>query len=133
MLCTIRVDGAENDGQPMEVMAVLEEADAATHIPGTGEEAYVVVDPRSITLYATPADSSARNVFYGEIVQVLHLGAAIGLEGKDDGRVRVSILLDRSLPPLTAEITEASAARMELSEGKMIYAAFKATEARAYT
>jgi molybdopterin-binding protein len=40
-----------------------------------------------------------------------------------------------TFPPtmLTAEITEASAGRMQLSEGKSVYATFKATEARAYT
>ena len=52
---------------------------------------------------------------------------------ENDGRVRVSMSVDDSLPPLTAEITEASAKRMELNEGKIIYATFKATEARAYT
>jgi molybdate transport system ATP-binding protein len=51
----------------------------------------------------------------------------------EDGRVRVSIMLDAATAPLMAEITEASAGRMELSEGKSIYATFKATEARAYT
>src|SRR6266567_3012562 len=58
-----------------------------------------------------------------------------GNGGERDGRVRVSILLDGSADstPLTAEITEASANRMDLHEGKTLYAAFKATEARAYT
>jgi len=41
--------------------------------------------------------------------------------------------VDDSVPLLTAEVTEASASRMELSEGKMMYATFKATEARANT
>jgi len=100
----------------------------------------VVVDPRSITLYQTAPDSSARNIFHGEIVQLLRLGTPAAATGNgDDGRVRVSILLDApassTFPPtmLTAEITEASAGRMQLSEGKRIYATFKATEARAYT
>ena len=92
-----------------------------------------MVDPRSITLYQAPPDSSARNIFYGEIVQVLRLDNATINGGRNDGRVRVSIMLDASLPPLTAEITAASAARMELIEGKSIYATFKATEARADT
>jgi molybdate transport system ATP-binding protein len=42
-------------------------------------------------------------------------------------------MLNDDVPPLTAEITGASARRMELYEGKTIYASFKATEARAYT
>ena len=129
-LCTIQL---QQENHPIEVMAALEEHLQGSKTPAVGEEAFVVVDPRSITLYQKPPDSSARNVFCGEIVQVLRLDTSIGNEERHDGRVRVSILLNTSIPPLTAEITGASAARMELSEGKTVYASFKATEARAYT
>jgi molybdate transport system ATP-binding protein len=129
-LCTIKL---QNGKHPLEVMAALEDNLQASRIPEIGEEAFVVVDPRSITLYQNPPDSSARNVFRGEIVQILRLDTPTGREGRFDGRVRVSILLDNTMPPLTAEITDASAVRMELREGKAIYAAFKATEARAYS
>src|SRR5437763_893528 len=129
-LCTIQLHNGEH---PIEVMAAWEEHIQLTGLPGIGEEAFVVVDPRSITLYQAAPDSSARNIFHGEIVQVLRLGTATTNAGYNDGRVRISIMLDASMPPLTAEITEASAARMELHEGKSIYATFKATEARAYT
>ena len=129
-LCTIKL---QNGKHPLEVMAALEDNVQASRIPEIGEEAYVVVDPRSITLYQNPPDSSARNVFRGEIVQILRLDTPSGREGRYDGRARVSILLDNTMPPLTAEITDASAVRMELREGKAIYAAFKATEARAYS
>jgi len=91
-------------------------------------------------LYQTAPDASARNIFHGEIVQLLRLGTPAPATGNgDDGRVRVSILLNipasSTLSPtlLTAEITRASAGRMQLSEGKSVYATFKATEARAYT
>jgi molybdate transport system ATP-binding protein len=47
--------------------------------------------------------------------------------------VRVSILLNNATAPLTAEVTEASVARMGLREGQTISASFKATEASAYT
>ena len=104
----------------------------STPAPTDYEDAYVVVDPRSITLYSTVHDSSARNVFRGEIVQLLRLGSQSSGGDASDGRVRVSIMVDASMPPLIAEITEASATRMELSEGKSIFATFKATEARAY-
>ena len=129
-LCTIQLQQVNH---PIEVMAALEEHLQGSKTPAVGEEAFVVVDPRSITLYQKPPDSSARNVFGGEIVQVLRLDTSIGKEERHDGRVRVSILLNTSIPPLTAEITGASAARMELCEGKTVYASFKATEARAYT
>jgi len=101
-------------------------------VPAIGEEAYVIVEPRSITLYQAPPESSARNVFRGEIVQVLRLGVSLRTDGENE-HVRISILLDEDLPPLTAEITEASVLRMELHEGKTVYASFKATEASVYT
>jgi molybdate transport system ATP-binding protein len=130
-LCTIQL---QNNSRPgIELSAALEEHMHAGTMPGAGDEAYVLVDPRSITLYQTLPDSSARNVFQGTIVQLLPLGAPFGNNSEHDGRVRVSILVDDSTLPLTAEITEASANRMELIEGKMMYATFKATEARAYT
>ena len=151
-ICTIRLDDDHERG--IEISATLEEHLRADKVPGAGEEAYVVVDPRSITLYQTAPDSSARNTFRGEIVQLLHLGASGNAGNRDDGRVRVSMQLDTArratarvapiprgattdlslpAPLLTAEITAASAARMELQEGKIVYATFKATEARAYT
>jgi len=130
-LCTIQL---QNNSRPgIELSAALEEHMHAGKMPGAGDEAYVLVDPRSITLYQTLPDSSARNVFQGTIVQLLHLGAPFGNNSEHDGRVRVSILVADATLQLTAEITEASAKRMQLSEGKMMYATFKATEARAYT
>src|SRR5437763_2585729 len=128
-MCTILL---QYNGRPgIELSAALEEQ--AQKLPGAGEEAFVLVDPRSITLYQSLPDSSARNVFQGTIVQLLHLGAPFDSRTEHNGRVRVSLIVDDSVLPLTAEITEASASRMELSEGKIIYATFKATEARAYT
>ncbi len=134
-MCVIQL---QNGHQSVEITAALKERGGAGkevptgHIPTVGEEAYIIVEPRSVTLYASPPDSSARNVFCGRIVQILHLGAFPGETASNDGRVRVSLLVDNSMPPLTAEITETSAHRMQLSEGKQVYAAFKATEAWAY-
>src|SRR5204863_3320949 len=47
-LCTIQLN---NGGQPIEVMAAWEEYIQFARLPGIGEETFVVVDPRSITLY----------------------------------------------------------------------------------
>jgi molybdate transport system ATP-binding protein len=131
-ICAVRI----HDGQqPFEVVAALKEH-SPTHdaLPAIGEEAYVIVDPRSITLYPSPPNGSARNVFPGKIVQVLRLNSS-NLHSSD-GHMRIAITLDAndpSYPPITAEITEASANRMALQEGQAIYAAFKATEASAYS
>jgi len=128
-MCTIQL---QNNGRPgIELSAALEEH--IQKLPEPGDEAFVLVDPRSITLYQTLPDSSARNVFQGTIVQLLNLGTPFGNNSEHSGRVRVSMSVDDSVPLLTAEVTEASASRMALREGKMMYATFKATEARAYT
>ena len=128
-MCTIQL---QNNGWPgIELSAALEEQ--MQKLPESGDEAFVLVDPRSITLYQTLPDSSARNVFQGTIVQLLNLGTPFEKNSEQSGRVRVSMSVDDSVPLLTAEVTEASASRMALSEGKTMYASFKATEARAYT
>ncbi len=123
--CTIELN---NNEHPLAITAAMEQQSPVE----TGEDAFVVVDPRSVTLYQRPPEASARNVFFGEIVQVLRLGSSIASNG-EDGRVRISIKLAAATAPLTAEITEASATRMQLREGKSVYATFKASEARAYT
>jgi molybdate transport system ATP-binding protein len=131
-ICVIRV---QNDGrEDIEIKAALEAEAQSNHSPHEGEEAYVVVDPRSITLSLLPPEGSASNVFHGKIIQVLRLESSAGSSALlRDGRVRISILLESTALPLTAEVTEASTIRLELEEGKHIYATFKATEARAYT
>jgi len=136
-ICIIQL--SNDHERSIEISAMLEEHLQSDKVPNAGEEAYVVVDPRSITLYQNLPDSSARNVFRGEIVQLLHLGSSTSNVEEDDGRVRINMLLETATnsslpsPQITAEITAASAARMKLMEGKTIYATFKATEARAYT
>lgn len=135
--CVIQLQN--RDGEPLEVFAALKDRDLQ-ELPAVGEGAYVVVNPRSVTLYPDPPDASARNVFSGIITQILRLHS--GGAHNHDGHVRVSIALDGvspDLPPLTAEITEASATRLGLQQMGLqrlqqhIYAAFKATEASAYT
>ncbi len=123
----------QNGTQSIEIVAALKEHTPTEKVPALGEEAYVIVDPHSITLYQTSPESSARNVFHGKVVQILRLGISPLHSNGENERVRISILLDEDMPPLTAEITEASALRMELHEGKIIYASFKATEASVYT
>jgi molybdate transport system ATP-binding protein len=134
-ICTVRLE-SNGGGYAGEIQATLEE-DGDTRekgeVPAIGTEAYVVVDPRSVTLYAEAPESSARNVFRGEIIQMLRTGAAGGEGGQRAGWIRVSLLVEQFAMPLIAEITEASAERMGLTEGCVVYAAFKAMEARAYT
>ncbi len=133
--CIIQVDTEYGHELPIEVVATLKEQGQsfdAGHTPTIGAEAFVIIDPRSITLHPIAPESSARNTFYGTIMHILQQG---GIAGDKDDRVRVSIALNNtaaSIAPLTAEITAASAERMQLYEGATIYATFKATEALAY-
>jgi molybdate transport system ATP-binding protein len=119
----------------IEIVATLRERSMTGSVPsigdeayGIGDEAYVIVDPHSITLHRTPPEGSARNIFCGKIIHILS-------SGDKEGHIRVSIQLDNahSTAPLIAEITQTSAARMELQEGQTVYTTFKATEASAYT
>ncbi len=131
-ICAMQV---HNGSQTIEILATLHEQDISR--PKSGEEAFVIVEPRSITLYSSQPDSSARNTFRGEVTQILRVGSTTPTSTSSsietEGVFRVTLLIDVTMPPLTAEITEASVARLNIHEGSIVYATFKATEARAYT
>lgn len=132
-ICTIQLEG--NGERAGEIQATLEEdgeAQERGETPAVGMEAYVVVDPRSVTLYPEAPAGSARNVFRGEIIQLLRAGS-YSEGGQHAGWVRISLLAAPLVMPLIAELTEASAERLGLAEGRVVYAAFKTMEARAYT
>jgi molybdate transport system ATP-binding protein len=88
--------------------ARLYSTDAATGAVG------VVVYPWDISLSREHADDSALNVVQGEVSSLVEIGNRV--------RVRVG--------PITAEVTSASAARLELAVGARVYATFKATGTR---
>jgi molybdate transport system ATP-binding protein len=74
----------------------------------------VVVYPWDVSLAREPADDSALNVLRGEVGSVVAVANRV--------RVRVG--------PLTAEVTAASADRLDLAGGGEVYATFKATGTR---
>jgi len=74
----------------------------------------VVVYPWDVSLGLAAADDSALNHLADEVVSVAHIG----------NRVRVRLKM------LTAEITVASAERLELEPGRSVVAGFKATATR---
>jgi molybdate transport system ATP-binding protein len=76
--------------------------------------AALVVYPWDVSVGRVAADDSALNHLDGEIVSLVQVG----------NRVRVR------LPFLTAEITAASAERLQLRPGDAVVASFKATQAR---
>ncbi|HEU5382361.1 MAG TPA: ATP-binding cassette domain-containing protein [Ktedonobacteraceae bacterium] len=126
-VCTICLES--HSGPALEIQATLEEQGEGVEI---GADAYIVIDPRAVTLSLDLPEGSARNIFRGEIVQILQADTYAQEGTRRSGWVRVSLLIEATPQPLIAEITEASARRLELSEGGSVYASFKAMEAQAY-
>jgi molybdate transport system ATP-binding protein len=123
-----------SDEKGLEVIAISQDDTQHPTTLTPQQEVSVVVDPRSVTLHQSMPESSARNVFRGEIIQNVPVSAAFSeADKKMEGLMRVSMLIDPSLPPLTADITVSSSTQMDLTQGKVIYASFKATETRAYS
>ena len=85
--------------------------------PAGDEPVFVAVSPRDVTLHRQPPDGSARNVFMGRVMEIVP-------EPPAGERVRVALA---TRPPLVAEITKQAAVGMELAEGSVVYASFKAT------
>jgi len=79
-----------------------------------GEEVCACVRPEDITLALSPASSSARNSFAGEITRAVPVGPLTRIE------------IDCGFP-LTALITKRSTEELGLEKGKQVYATFKAT------
>ena len=82
----------------------------------------VVVNPRDVTLYATPPVASARNTLHGPIVE-------LAAQPPDGARVRVLV---GSEPPLVAEITRQAVEALGLHEGRVVYGSFKASAVTTY-
>jgi molybdate transport system ATP-binding protein len=105
-------------------IAEVRTAEGSLHVveAGSGEEIFVAVDPRSITLHAEPPRGTAQNVFEGTIAEIVP-------EPPFGERVRVIL---HSRPPLVAEVTAHAVESMRLHAGLRVFASFKAVSARAY-
>jgi len=95
-------------GRPL-VVAELPDAD----------EVFVAFPPSAVTLYRTRPHGSARNVW------------RVSVGGMEPHGDTVRVELDGPLP-LLADITPLAVAELELAPGTEVWAAVKATEARAY-
>jgi molybdate transport system ATP-binding protein len=83
-----------------------------------GQPVSVAVRPWEVVLSAAPPVGSARNVFAGQVREVLPLG----------GRVRVTLMIGAGQnTPLVAEITPEAQESLACHEGQQLYASFKAT------
>jgi molybdate transport system ATP-binding protein len=105
-------------------VAVVETPEGRVRVAGTiaGDQVFLVVDPREITLHLGPPDGSTQNVFSGPVVELVP-------EPPFGDRVRVGL---GTRPPLVAGVTRHAAETLGLREGMTVYASVKATAARAY-
>lgn len=84
---------------------------------------FLTVSPREITLFRSPPDGSAQNVYEGTVVEIIP---------EPPGGERVRVVLN-TRPMLVAEVTREAIAALSLTEGVKVYAAFKATGVCLYT
>ena len=80
---------------------------------------FVLIHPRAVSLHRHQPDGSPRNVWAGTV-------ADIDLE-RDRARVRATGPID-----LTAEVTAAGAAQLNLRPGDDVWLSVKATEVQTY-
>ena len=85
-------------------------------------DVFATVSPREITLYRERPDGSAQNLLTGPILELVP-------EAPGGERVRVAL---GTTPPLVAEVTREAVAALELREGMVVHAGFKATGVRTY-
>lgn len=94
--------------------AVLELAD-----PVPGPDVAIAIRPQAVALHRHQPDGSPRNTWRGTVTDL-----------RPDGhRVRVTLAGD---VPLTAEVTTAAVAALDLGEGTEVWASVKATDLDAY-
>jgi molybdate transport system ATP-binding protein len=80
---------------------------------------FVAIPPVAVALFRTRPDGTPRNVWSGRV------------DGFDSFADRVRVHVAGS-PPITAEITPAAAAELDLAGGGTVHAAVKATEVTTY-
>jgi molybdate transport system ATP-binding protein len=98
-----------------------------------GDDATVIVHPRSFTLARGEQNGAAPNVFRCEIMQNVPLSATLSRDdGRIEGLMRVTLLAAPNLPPLRAEIEVPGGADLELVDGEIVFASFPVRDASAY-
>jgi len=99
-------------------LTVLAVGDAAEP-PALDHPAYVLVDPRDVTLHRAHPEGSAQNVVQARVASVVDAG----------GPLRVTL---DCAPALVVEITARAATALDVAAGTPVWASFKATAARAF-
>ncbi|MBJ6749766.1 ABC transporter ATP-binding protein [Geomonas anaerohicana] len=104
-----------NNDQQMAVMVAGREVDTIGDAE-PGAQVYCCIRPENVTISVSHPDekSSARNLYPGRVTDVASMGPFLRLQ------------LDCGFP-LTSYVTRESFAKLELCEGRDVYASFKAT------
>ena len=87
--------------------------------PTVGAPAFVLVDPRDVTLHREHPEGSAQNVVHARVSGLVDVG----------GPLRVTL---DSRPALVVEVTARAVAQLGIATGAPVWASFKATAARAF-
>ncbi|HXA28283.1 MAG TPA: ABC transporter ATP-binding protein [Candidatus Angelobacter sp.] len=103
------------DAGTLHISAVAD----AQEPPSVGAPAYVLVDPRDVTLHREHPEGSAQNVVQARVAGVVDVG----------GPLRVTL---DSVPALVVEVTARAVAQLGIATGAPVWASFKATAARAF-
>ncbi len=99
-----------------------------------GDDATVIVHPRSFRLWRAQPEWELANAFRCEVVQSVPLSASLSPEsGTIEGLMQVALLLDPNLPTLRAEVNVTAASEVQPAEGETIYASFEPRDAAAYS
>ena len=107
----------------METVVVRTAEGVLVVTDGTAEgDVFATVSPREITLYRERPDASAQNLFTGPILELVP-------EPPEGERIRVAL---GTVPPLVAEVTREAVNELDLREGVVVHAGFKATGVRTY-
>jgi molybdate transport system ATP-binding protein len=100
----------------LRVLAVADDSEP----PTLGATAYVLVDPRDVTLHHDRPEGSAQNAVHASVAGVVDVG----------GPLRVTL---DCRPALVVEITGRAGAALQVAPGLPVWASFKATAARAFS
>jgi molybdate transport system ATP-binding protein len=106
-------------GRARDGRITLAEGGEITVAGGCHGAVFVAIAPAAVALFRTRPEGTPRNVWSGRVD---------GFDSFAD-RVRVHVA---GRPPITAEITPAAAAELDLAGGGMVHAAVKATEVITY-
>ena len=100
----------------LRILAVADDSEP----PALGSPAYVLVDPRDVTLHRERPEGSAQNAVRAAVAGVVDVG----------GPLRVTL---DCRPALVVEITRRGGAALDVVPGAPVWASFKATAARAFS